>query len=212
MKEIWKDIENYEGYYQISNLGRVRSLDRIVKRSDGRIENRKGKLMSTRVSNSNKAKNKNASDRENITLNKDGQIKHHLIHRLVAQAFIPNPENKKTVNHIDGDSLNNIVTNLEWATHSENVIHAYNNNLYPNITRRMAGVNKNTGELIESNTLTEMAKILNVSTAAVRVCARENMKKNKLHHTCKDYYLYYTEPSTRVDSANELAPSAANEF
>lgn len=204
MKEIWKDIENYEGYYQISNLGRVRSLDRIVKRSNGRVENRKGKLMSTRVSNSNKAKNKNASDRENITLNKDGQIKHHLIHRLVAQAFIPNPENKKTVNHIDGNSLNNIVTNLEWATHSENVQHAYDNGLYPNVIRAMIAINIETGEFIRTRTLTEMSKTINAKTSSVRVCARENMKKGKLEHTINGYALIYTDNSRRkADYWNE---------
>ena len=199
MKEIWKDIENYEGYYQISNLGRVKSLNRTVKRSDGRVEYRKGTLMKTRISNSNKAKNKNASDRESITLNKDGNTKYHLIHRLVAKAFIPNPENKKTVNHIDGNPLNNIVTNLEWATYSENVKHAYDNGLYPNVVRAMIAINIETGEFIRTRTLTEMAKELNVETSSIRVCARENMKKGKLEHTTNGYAVIYSDNSRRKD-------------
>lgn len=103
MKEIWKDIEGYEGLYQVSNLGRVKSLKskRFLKLS----VNEKGYLR--------------------CHLSKCGGSKHWRVHRLVAQAFISNQDNKPEINHIDGDKSNNCVTNLEWVTSSENHIHSY---------------------------------------------------------------------------------------
>lgn len=197
MKEVWKDIKSYEGYYQVSNLGRVRSVNRIVIRGDGQREKRKGQLMKLRYSNSKKALEKNSNKRVSVILNKNGKKTCHLVHRLVAEAFIPNPENKETVNHIDGNTQNNSINNLEWATRSENVQHAYDNGLYPNITRRMIAVNADTKEFILTDTLTEMSERLEVSTAAIRVCARENMRLGKLHHKSAGHYLFYPDESNR---------------
>ena len=113
--EEWRDIEGFNGFYQVSNLGRVKSM---------------GGWRGT------------AKRRERILkihLTKDGYCKVRLthkdkdmtkrVHQLVAMAFIPNPMNKETVNHIDGDKLNNVVTNLEWCTRSEQLYHAYRMNL-----------------------------------------------------------------------------------
>lgn len=109
MKEIWKDIKGYEGLYQVSNLGKVKSLKKNIILKPY-IE-KKGYLR--------------------IDLNKNGKSKHYLIHRLVAEAFIPNPLNKLQINHIDCNKQNNCINNLEWSTNLENAIHAYNNNLRP---------------------------------------------------------------------------------
>ena len=101
MKEFWKDIEGYEGIYQVSNLGRVKRV------TTGRIlkgcKDRGGYLV--------------------VSLSKNGMYKTHKIHRLVAQAFIPNQENKPDVNHIDEDKANNLYSNLEWVTAKENNNH-----------------------------------------------------------------------------------------
>lgn len=123
MKEIWKDIPNYEGMYQISNFGNVRSLDRVIYANKGNPKRNmfsKGKILINHVSNTGYYRAK---------LCKNQKRKMFFVHRLVAEAFIPNPENKPQVNHIDGNRLNNHVENLEWATMSENVLHAYNTGL-----------------------------------------------------------------------------------
>lgn len=120
MEEIWKDIPNYEGYYQVSNLGNVRSLDRILEKGKHTFCS-KGKQLSIVLS---------PHGYYNIWLYKEKKVKKHFVHRLVAQAFIPNPENKPFINHIDGHPTNNNVTNLEWCTPKENFDHAKRTGLW----------------------------------------------------------------------------------
>lgn len=106
MEEIWMDIKDYEGLYQISSLGRVKSIRKTIKylKFD---ENKKQHTSYFRV-----------------TLSKNGETKRFMVHRLVAESFLDNPNNKEFVNHIDNDGTNNRVENLEWVTHSENMIHS----------------------------------------------------------------------------------------
>ena len=112
MEEIWKDIEGYEGLYQVSNLGRVRSLDRMVEYSDGTKRLHRGRVLKA-------AADKDGYDR--VILSTPSGHKNRLVHRLVAQAFIPNPEHLPEVNHKDENKRNNVVSNLEWCTDKYNV-------------------------------------------------------------------------------------------
>jgi hypothetical protein len=119
MVETWLPVNGYEGIYEVSNLGRVRSLDRIAITITGRPSPRKGRNLVLALGKHGYPV---------VTLCNKTQ-KMFSVHRLVAIAFIPNPENKPSVNHIDGDKANNSVNNLEWVTASENTKHAYANNL-----------------------------------------------------------------------------------
>lgn len=117
MEEIWKDIKEFEGCYQVSNLGRVRSLTRKVKTFNG-VRTSKGQILKPITT-------KNGYLR--ICFKSHQQNYYYSIHRLVAEAFIPNPNNFPIVNHKDNNSLNNNANNLEWCTQSYNVKYSYTN-------------------------------------------------------------------------------------
>lgn len=109
MNEIFKDIIGYEGLYQVSNLGRVKSLPK----GDG--NGYRERILKTDATRSYYC----------VSLSKDGKVKRIFNHVLVATHFIPNPLNKPQINHIDSNKFNNNVLNLEWVTISENAIHAF---------------------------------------------------------------------------------------
>ena len=116
MEEIWKDIEGYEGLYQVSNLGRVRSLGRTINRMT-RWGTVKPYTISGRVLKILTA-SYNACYVHLFDMN--GTSTNHTVHRLVAKAFIPNPNNLSDVNHKDENRKNNNVENLEWMSHVDN--------------------------------------------------------------------------------------------
>lgn len=124
MEEIWKDVIGFEGLYQVSNLGRVRSIDRIVPNREGVYLRRLGQIKKSHP-------NKQGYLRVNLSEGTKGAKNiAKFVHRLVAEAFIPNPENKPQVNHIDLNKANNRIDNLEWVTSRENARHAVNNGRY----------------------------------------------------------------------------------
>jgi hypothetical protein len=120
MTEQWKPVAGFDDLYEISSLGRVRSLGRNIRLWHGGIHARKGRVLRNRYT-------KDGYDI--VALSRDGKQHNTSVHRLVATAFVPNPADKPCVNHIDGNPSNNAAANLEWVTYSENTIHAYRTGL-----------------------------------------------------------------------------------
>ena len=115
MTEIWKDIQGYEGFYQISNLGNVKSLERVVDKGNGILQHRKERIMNKRES---------VDGYYIAKLNVNKKSTSIAVHILVARHFIDNPNNYPEVNHKDCNRKNNQVDNLEWCTHQQNVEHS----------------------------------------------------------------------------------------
>lgn len=193
IKEVWKDIVGYEGKYHVSNLGRVKSLNRVIER-----QHPKSKTMTIKEKVLSLAKGENGYLYVNLRSGKTGIIKS--VHRLVAIAFIQNPENKYAVNHKDGIKTNNNIENLEWVTQSENGKHAYRIGLKVCAFTRdciMKGVaasaearikasrkvlNTRTGNVYES--IKDVAKDMNMSPSAIYASLSGRIKN-------KPYLKYY---------------------
>ena len=166
-KELWKPIEGYEGFYEISNKGRVKSLSRIFTRKDGRRYTVKEKII-------NPTADKDGYLR--IELNKIGTPKKHFIHRLVGIAFIDNPKGKPQINHVDFDTKNNNVENLEWVSIQENIDHNVKNHRLKNqngINNPNIKINEETVLLIrklrkQNKTIEEIADISKTTPSNVR--------------------------------------------
>lgn len=170
--EIWKDIKEYEGLYQVSNFGRVKSLLGTKMVHGKLIYINREKILSQTI-------NEKKKPYLRIGLNKKGKRKSFLVHRLVAEAFIPNLQNKPQVNHKDGDKSNNCVENLEWCTNLENKMHAVQNNLtarlYEEKNPHCTKINQYNldGILIKQwECIKTASKKLNISASSISNCCR----------------------------------------
>ena len=139
-EEIWKSVEDWEGLYEISNHGRIRSLDRIVNKSNGGRYFHRGRVL---------VAHPNSKGYPNVVLNhaETGRSHNARIHRMVAKAFIPNPDNKPHVNHIDANKSNARASNLEWVTPAENCQHSWrlgrgHTNIMPGSSNALAKLNE----------------------------------------------------------------------
>ncbi len=115
MQEIWKPVKDFEGLYEVSNLGNVRAKDRIIDTATG-PRHYKAKNLVPEITNDGHYR---------VALCNAGRKQRIFVHRIVALAFIPNPNNYPVINHLDGNPANNNVNNLEWTTVQENTLHAY---------------------------------------------------------------------------------------
>ena len=155
MKEIWKDIKGYEGLYQVSNLGRIKSL----KNDNIKYGHYKEFIISQN--------NNNSFNYWRCGLCKNGVVKKYAIHRLVAEAFISNPYNLPQVNHIDGNKSNNTINNLEWVTCSENIQHSFKLGLHkPTMLNKKYEKNPNSKPIIQYDKNMNKIKIWNSITEA----------------------------------------------
>ena len=166
--EIWKEVAGYEGLYQVSNRGRVKSLGYWIY-GEGRGFPRKKK---ERILTPCMAGTKYYF----VTLAHRGSHKMALIHRLVAEAFLPNPLKKSDVNHKDGNKLNNDVRNLEWCTRQENIRHAFANGLskphHNQVNRKRVEITDNTGGAMEFSSVADAARFIGVCESGVsRACS-----------------------------------------
>jgi len=188
MNEIWRDIKGYEGLYQVSNLGRVKSLSRKYK------HNMFGKKIIYKTSKERLLTININQGYAHVVLCKNGKCKQKLLHRLIAQSFIPNPENKPNINHIDGNGLNNNLDNLEWCTQKENIKHASDIlNIFNNYqryrdtrTKFVIQLNNETKEFMAIfNSAKETSILLDVPISTIRSSCRNSISK-----TAKYEYRY----------------------
>lgn len=122
-EEIWLPVVGYEGFYEVSSTGKVKSVERFV--YGGRVNQRV-------VREKEMAVYEDHHGYLRVNLNRDNRFKGKFVHRLVAEAFIKNPSNYPIVNHMDGNKKNNNVNNLEWCTYKYNTHHAIENGLTQN--------------------------------------------------------------------------------
>lgn len=164
-EEIWKDIKGQENRYQVSSLGRVRSLDRVTIDRIGRKRIWKGRLLSPC---------KSSDGYLVICLKITGRPKIHKVHRLVAIAFLGDFSEKLEVNHIDGDKTNNNYINLEWCTHSYNMYHAHKMDLCKckfgsqlSFAKLNEAKVKNIRDLISQYNYSQIARMYGVSSTTI---------------------------------------------
>ena len=181
IQEIWKDVVGFEGYYEVSNLGRVRSVERDIFCKNGVVCHYKSRIIK-QVEKTCKYK----IPRLYVNLSKESRNYCKTVHRLVALAFIPNPDNLPQVNHKDEDPSNNRVDNLEWCTAQYN--HDYgtrNERTSKSLLKPINVYNKNGEYICQYPSIQETAKKLKCDESSItKVCKG----KNKYHH---DYIFKY---------------------
>lgn len=163
--EVWKDINGYEGYYQVSNLGNVKSLNRVITMKDGRKKTLKERSIPI---------NKFTNGYLYVKLYKDSKCFHFSIHRLIAIHFLDGySELKNEINHKDGNKENNSIDNLEWCSRSENVKHAFSTGL-------RVGIGK-IGQENNSSKLTN-EQVLEIKSLKGKMTGNKVAKKYSVSH------------------------------
>ena len=167
--EVWKDIKGYEGLYQVSNMGRVKSLGRTVSAKNNSKQYRKGRILKFWT-------NKNGYQLV-FLYNVNGERKTVFVHRLVCEAFYPKNKNKPEVNHINEDKSDNRACNLEWVTRKENNNHGTHNTKVAKALSKPVGQYTREGELIKVwQSVSEVQRQLGFTKQNISQAARGKQK------------------------------------
>lgn len=191
--EIWKDIPEYEGLYQVSNLGKVKSLERVVRCGKGT------KILKERILKSGK----NSKNYLSVVLCKNGKMKCFTVHKLVCLVFIPNdnPTEKTEINHIDENKENNHVSNLEWVTPKENCNYATRNERIgkahkskprPKLHKSIIQLDLQNNFIRVWDSATQVEKELNIYATSITACCKGRLK------TAYGYLWKYKENNTNL--------------
>lgn len=162
--EIWSDIQGYEGHYQVSNLGRIKSLDRTVLRTNNSPQPRKGKIL--KLTNSVKGYFQ-------TQLCRGGKRKTKVLHRIIAETFLIRVKDHNEINHKNGIKNDNRIENLEWSTRSKNMKHAFHIGLISNKGKNNANVKLTEKQVLEIRSLEgkyllrEIGKMYNVDLQTI---------------------------------------------
>ena len=200
MKEIWKPIEGYENYYMVSNTGKVKSL------GNGKSNNSKKRILKG---------GKDGNGYPYVNLWKEGKVKMHKIHRLVAQAFCKNPKGYTEVNHIDENKENNCAENLEWCSRSYNTNYGTRNQkageklkgrkFSEETIKKMAeskkkpvySINKKSGLITYWESATDAGRLLGIDSSHISSCCKGKQKSSG------GYYWHYASESEEVANEQE---------
>ena len=197
-KEVWKPIEGYEGLYQVSNMGRVKSLER-------KVWNCKGRGYYMTIHERIKKTSKDSWGYLRVALYKDGKVKNHLIHRLVGQAFLENPMGYDEINHKDENKQNNCVDNLEWCSHSYN--NTYNDKAkkagkkaaeklrgrkqteeqIKKKSKPVFSVDRDSGLIMWWQSANEAGRVLGINRSHIADCCKGKAK------SCGNHYWFYAD-------------------
>lgn len=173
--EVWRDIVGYEGYYQVSNLGRVKSLDRTIVGKDGRSKHLSERALRQYNYVRHKSEGKEVTKYMFIRLCSGNVMKNFFVHKLVATAFCSKSDNDTEVNHIDENPSNNRADNLEWCTHSKNINHGGRNRKVaeriPN--RREVDQYTKDGKFIKRHfSISDAARETGIDVSHISMCCR----------------------------------------
>ena len=206
MREEWRPLVGYEGLYEVSNRGNMKSLERTVWDNRGYYRTVPERILKPM---------KDSSGYLQVKLWKDGKAKKYLVHRLVAEAFIPNPDNLPQINHIDENKQNNCMDNLEWCSRSYNM--TYNgraNKVGKKVAEKLRGrklseetikkiaekkskpvysINKVSGLITYWNSAKEAGKVLDIDQGSITRCCQGKLK------SCGGFYWMYANNNDDIE-------------